>query len=544
MYEEHFGFMEKPFAQDPDPDVLYLSTTHAKALQHLQGGITDQPGLCLLTGQAGTGKTALIRHLLKTRPFEGPIGLINLTERGSGELIKEILGVFELGPEASDYAHNLNLLEVFFRGCHFRGQRAVLIVDEAQHLNQKALEELRLLSSIRCEGHVLLRIVLIAQPDIWQRLESSELEHVPQRIGAVYQLQPLSQKETAEYVNYRIHRVGDPEAQLFQSQALQGIFEFSKGIPREINAVCEASLVAGYVAEASTISREVLERAVQDLRMQKSAEEGELESGQNQFPDGAEVHCRDIPEQDNDAGFLEQRCDALKSDRSGQSLSHSSGAIQEDEGARTSGVADQVGRADFQRASVRELLQGLRMSCEELVQYVNEDERCRPSSDASAQANLASLKDRVRHLIEQLSCLEIRLSAAPKGGYGCDTAQHSPHHSRRVQLFSTNGAYQSQNGAEKLPVSHRFGSLSRREASMEHVQDQSSSKSLALTSLRQDTRAGRESSPGSRASEGEAGKEGQRPRKNLSGFMKGVLTLTGLVVVFQLLMLQFVFFRG
>ena len=240
-----FGFKENPFTITPDPRYLYLSRGHEESLAHLIYGTGPNGGFVLLTGEVGTGKTLLIRSLLAQKLTNVDIALVlnpRLSRREFLATICDELDVQYPGPpyslkQLSD-ALARHLLKI-----HGEGRHTVLVVDEAQNLSPRVLEQVRLLTNLETTRHKLLRIILVGQPELLQILEQKELRQVDQRITARYHLTPLNRQETVHYIAYRLAVAGIRE-DLFTPTALRLVHHFSGGIPRRINTLCERTLLA------------------------------------------------------------------------------------------------------------------------------------------------------------------------------------------------------------------------------------------------------------------------------------------------------------
>lgn len=252
MYETFYGLTQKPFSLLPDPRFLYASKTHSLALNLLEYGIADQPGFVVLTGEVGTGKTTLIRHLLDLIEDEVVVGLVPPTYPSLDELVKWILLAFDLDFRDMDRVEQHKILIDFLIKRYAEGKRCVLIVDEAQHLGAEALEQLRIFSNVNSGTDRLLQFILVGQPEFRTLLKRPDLRQFVQRISVDYHLQPLSRQDTGNYIRHRLQVAGgDP--QLFDDAACAAVHHFSQGIPRLINALCDLALVHGYADEAPQI---------------------------------------------------------------------------------------------------------------------------------------------------------------------------------------------------------------------------------------------------------------------------------------------------
>jgi type II secretory pathway predicted ATPase ExeA len=252
MYEAFYNLREKPFTLLPDPGFLFLSDKHRMALTLLEYGLMNQAGFTVISGDIGTGKTTLIRHLLDHMDREHTVGLISNTHREFGELLQWILLAFNL-----DHA-GMNKVEMYQRFIDFiideyaHNRRTVLIVDEAQNMAAETLEELRMLSNVNADKDQALQVILVGQRELRDTLQRPDLVQFAQRISVDYHLQPLSEDEVAGYIRHRVEVAGgNPE--LFDAAACQAVHRFSGGVPRLINLLCDTALVYGYAQEQQPI---------------------------------------------------------------------------------------------------------------------------------------------------------------------------------------------------------------------------------------------------------------------------------------------------
>ena len=256
MYESFYHLKEKPFSLLPDPSFLFLSKQHRMALVLLEYGLTNQAGFSVVTGDIGTGKTTLIRHLLNQVGRDVTVGLITNTHRSFGVLLQWVLMALNLDHHGKDKVEMYETLVDFLIKEFAHRRRTMLIVDEAQNMSPEALEELRMLSNINADKNQVLQIILVGQPQLRATLRRPDLEQFAQRIAVDYDLKPLSASETREYIRHRITVAGgDPD--LFEDGACAVIYEHSGGTPRLINLLADTALVYGYAEQVPHISREL-----------------------------------------------------------------------------------------------------------------------------------------------------------------------------------------------------------------------------------------------------------------------------------------------
>lgn len=263
MYESFYNLRENPFSLLPDPDFLYLGSKHGAALAVLQYGLLSRAPITLVTGEVGCGKTTLVRKLLHELDEETVVGLISNTHQSFGDLLEWVMLAF--GLECRD----LSKAEMYQRFVRFLSEqnalnrRAVLIVDEAQNLEPKTLEELRVLSNVNADKCNLLQLVVVGQPELQDTLRRRELLQFAQRIGVEYHLKPLPLDEVVHYIRHRVAVAGGNPF-LFSPDAMTIIARCSGGIPRLINTLCNLSLVYGFARQETAIESSVVIEVVKD----------------------------------------------------------------------------------------------------------------------------------------------------------------------------------------------------------------------------------------------------------------------------------------
>lgn len=263
MYEAFFELKEKPFSLLPDPDFLFLSSKHAVALSMLEYSLAGQAGFCVISGEVGSGKTTLIRALLRRIGRDIALGLISNTHSTHTDIVGWALMAFGQRPAGQTPADRYQELMHFLIGEYGSGRRCVLIVDEAQNLTVDALEELRLLSNINSGKDLLLQVALVGQPELLEKLKRPELRQFAQRINVSYHLSPLSSVETATYIRHRL-RVAGAQQPIFTEMAIGGVHCFSGGVPRLINAICDMALVYAFADGKVEVDLDTVVRVIAD----------------------------------------------------------------------------------------------------------------------------------------------------------------------------------------------------------------------------------------------------------------------------------------
>lgn len=264
MYEEFFGLKEKPFSIVPNPAILYPGEKHTLALTYLEYGLTEGSGFILLTGEVGTGKTTLIRHLLNDIQKEMNVAALFNATFSEDDLVRFVMQEFEIEPLYDEKAKNMEALNDYLIEAYSRNQRCLLIVDEAQNLSHRTLEEVRMLSNLQAEDHTLLQICLVGQPELRERLQQPELSQLAQRVTISYHLGPLSQEEVHNYIEHRLRAAGAKRLNLFDNAAIDAIYEYSKGIPRLINVLCDSCLVYAYADELPQVTAPMVKQVLED----------------------------------------------------------------------------------------------------------------------------------------------------------------------------------------------------------------------------------------------------------------------------------------
>jgi general secretion pathway protein A len=281
MYESFYGLKERPFTLVPDPDYLFLGSQHKLARAYLEYGIKERMGFVVLTGEVGTGKTTLIKSLLREREAGLRLGVLYQTSVEAEDLLDLLLREFEIrGQVGSSRAARLGAFNQFLLSTYSRGEHVVLVVDEAQNLGPRALEELRLLSNLQTEKEPLLQVILVGQPGLRDRLKHPSLRQLAQRVAIHYHLRPLDLEETKDYIRFRLARAGG--SGIFTSTALDKLYEFTQGVPRRINSWCDLALVAGFAEGRHEIDAEFIDMVIAAQGGSLEGEEGEtvMEAGQ------------------------------------------------------------------------------------------------------------------------------------------------------------------------------------------------------------------------------------------------------------------------
>ena len=261
MYEAYYGLREKPFSILPDPDLIYWGHNHRLAFAMLEFGVVNSAGFTVITGEIGSGKTTLVRYLLRRLDPRFAVGLISNTPGGQDGLLRWVMMSLNQ-PSEDPYRILFQKFNQLLRYEYQKGRRTILIVDEAQNLGVDALEELRMLTNINVDKHQLLQIILVGQPQLKDILRSPRLVQFAQRVSSDFHLRPLSSDEVAKYINYRLAAVG-ARYQLFTPEACELIAKSSRGIPRTINILCDTALVYGFAADVDQVGPDLVRQVIE-----------------------------------------------------------------------------------------------------------------------------------------------------------------------------------------------------------------------------------------------------------------------------------------
>ena len=258
-----FGLQQKPFSPTPDPHFLYPSPGHREGLAQLLYGVQEHKGFTLLTGEVGTGKTTLLRTLLTRLDGNTASAFVFDTTLPFEGLLEYILEDFGVAKPGESHTQRLIALNRFLIERHRVGQSTVLIFDEAQNLDLRALEQIRLLSNFETPTEKLLQILLVGQPELLDTLDRPELRQLKQRIGLRCRILPLTPEQTRDYIRTRLRIAGARDLGLFSDAAIIRIAEHSGGIPRVINTLCDHCLLIGYADQIRRIDRTIVDEAIE-----------------------------------------------------------------------------------------------------------------------------------------------------------------------------------------------------------------------------------------------------------------------------------------
>jgi len=263
MYLEYWGFKKFPFENVPDPEFMYYSQEHEEALVRLIYAAKRRKGAALLTGEVGCGKTVLSKVFIQQLPDdEYDIGLVINPTLEPIDFLKEILYQLGLNHDTNSKADLLNILNEKMLENVKQDKTTLLIIDEAQLISKQTFEEIRLLLNFQLNDRFLLTLVLIGQPELRGIIKG--IEQLDQRIAIRYHLNPLNFKDTVKYINFRMEKAGLTK-KIFASQSVDEVYNYSRGIPRKINNVCDMSLLIGFSSKKKVINSGVIKKIIEDL---------------------------------------------------------------------------------------------------------------------------------------------------------------------------------------------------------------------------------------------------------------------------------------
>jgi general secretion pathway protein A len=266
MYLDSFKLKELPFRLSPDPQFLYLSKQHARAKAYMESTIWFTDGFVVITGEIGAGKTTLIESFLKEIQSDVVIAQINQTQVSAVDFLQAVLVQFGFSPFKMKKAELIATLNNFLIEQYAAGRKVLLIVDEAQNLSMRVLEEIRLLSGVETTKEKVLRIILAGQPELNEKLDAPELIQLTQRIRLRFHLTTLSAQEMRAYIQHRLEVAGAGDRQIFAEDAFAEIFRYTGGTPRLVNTLCDTAMMAAFTSDRDTVTLADINQAIEELQ--------------------------------------------------------------------------------------------------------------------------------------------------------------------------------------------------------------------------------------------------------------------------------------
>jgi len=267
MYESFYGLTGKPFQLNPDPAFYFGSRGHKRAFAYLQYGVYQSEGFIVITGEIGAGKTTIVRSLFEQLDRDRLVAAqLVSTQLDADDMLRSVSAAFGLPAKAVDKATLLASLEAFLCQLAIDGKRALLVVDEAQNLTPRAVEELRMLSNFQLGEQALLQSFLIGQPELRDMMHGQHMQQLRQRVIASYHLGPMDKAETQAYIEHRLVHVGWRDDPSIDAAAFELIYTLSGGIPRRINTICNRLLLAGYLQEKHAFGTDDVQAIAREIR--------------------------------------------------------------------------------------------------------------------------------------------------------------------------------------------------------------------------------------------------------------------------------------
>ncbi len=264
-YLKHFNLKEQPFRLTPDPEFLYWSLQHARAKAYMESTIWLADGFVVITGEIGSGKTTLLQSFLDELDDDVVYAVVSQTQLTSSQFLQAVLTEFGFKPFNKRKVELLDILNNFLIEQYANGKKVVLIVDEAQNLSTKVLEEIRMLSGIETHKEKVLRIILAGQPELKETLESPSLKQLVQRVRLRFHVGPLELSDISKYIEHRLAVAGNEQVGVFGDDCFDVIYAYTGGIPRLVNTLCDTALLVAFADEKTTLAAEDIMAAVNEL---------------------------------------------------------------------------------------------------------------------------------------------------------------------------------------------------------------------------------------------------------------------------------------
>lgn len=264
-YLDHFKFEQAPFGLTPDPEFVYWSKQHSRAKAFMESTIWLSDGFVVITGEIGSGKTTLLQSFLSELEDNVIYAVVSQTQLSATQFLQAVLTEFGFKPFKKKKVELLDMLNMFLIEQYSVGKKVILIIDEAQNLSAKVLEEVRLLSGIETQKEKVMRIILAGQPELKDTLDSPGLKQLVQRVRLRFHLGPLDRRDTRAYIEHRLAVAGRPEGDIFADDTFETIYRYTGGVPRLINTLCDSALLVAFADEKTVITAEDIDSTAEEL---------------------------------------------------------------------------------------------------------------------------------------------------------------------------------------------------------------------------------------------------------------------------------------
>ena len=265
MYLEHFELKDFPFRLTPDTDYLYMSPSHSRAISYMEYAVFNQEGFVVITGEIGSGKTTLIQKLLSEMDESINVAKVFQTQLDEVEFLQSVLVEFGMNPFSAKKVELLNMLNQFLVDSYMNQKRVVLIVDDAQNLSNRVLEEICMLSGVETQKEKILHVILVGQPELNKNIEAPEMQQLLQRVSLRYHMRALTESEQVKYVDHRLGVAGNSK-KIFNDDIYAYVYKYTGGIPRLINTLCDTALTCAYADGDSFVGLDTVKTAVDELQ--------------------------------------------------------------------------------------------------------------------------------------------------------------------------------------------------------------------------------------------------------------------------------------
>jgi len=265
MYLDHFNLKDFPFRLTPDTDYLYMSPSHSRAISYMEYAVFNQEGFVVITGEIGSGKTTLIQKLLSEMDEGINVAKVFQTQLDEVEFLQSVLVEFGMNPFSAKKVELLNMLNQFLVDSYMNKKRVVLIVDDAQNLSNRVLEEICMLSGVETQKEKILHVILVGQPELNKNIETPGMEQLLQRVSLRYHMRALTEDESIKYIKHRLSVAGG-ETLIFEDEVFSYCYKYTGGTPRLINTLCDTALTCAYADNEQSVSLATMKASIEELQ--------------------------------------------------------------------------------------------------------------------------------------------------------------------------------------------------------------------------------------------------------------------------------------